>query len=1095
MEATGLEIAVVGLACRLPGARDPDELWDNLAAGRESVSVFTPEELEESGVPPALRERPEYVSARGVVEEVDCFDAGLFGYSARDAAVIDPQQRLFLECAWAACEDAGLDPERAAGPVGLYAGVSFNTHLRRLSAWSAAGEAGVVDPFQALLGNDKDFLATRVAYKLNLRGPALSVQTACSTSLVAVHLACRSLLGGECDAALAGGASVNVPPRVGYLYQPGGILSPDGHCRAFDARAAGTVPGSGVGVVVLKRLADALADGDTVRAVILGSAVNNDGSAKVGYTAPSVEGQAQAIAEALAVARVGAETVSYVEAHGTGTALGDPIEVAALSRVFPAGGPGSDRCALGSVKTNLGHLDAAAGVAGLIKTVLALERRHLPPSLHFDTPNPRIDFGSRFFVNDELREWPADGHPRRAGVSSFGIGGTNAHAVLEEAPARPPPAPARPWQVLPLAARTPEALARLEERLARHLEDHPDLALADVAHTLQHGRRPLGCRRAVVAPSLEEAARALGRAGAGAPAGEAPAPDDLAALARRWSEGETVDWRPLAAGEGRRRVPLPTYPFERERFWIPPASAVPAPAPAAPAPVSAREAVEAIWRDVLGAPGDDPGADFFELGGDSLAGLQIVEQVRRRLGVELSMDALFEGPTLGELVRRVEEASPVSAPLPRPAPRARSHPLSLQQERLLEAHRRAPGSPAHHESYVLSVTGPVDRPRLAASLRALVRRHDVLRTTYPGHGREGVQRVEPAARAALRRADLRRLPGPRRQPEAERAARAAAAVPFDVSREPQLRCLLLDLDNGASELALTLHRVVADGSAMGVFFGELERLYAGPSPPPPPAVQYPEYAARQRERLAGPEAEAGLRFWRSRLAGCVPRPAPQVPGAARRVDRRLAPDLVTGLAAAARRERATLFMTGLAAWSLVLARALGREEVLVAAPVAGREGPAATVLGYVANLVLLRVPAGPGGSVGDHVRRVRAVAVEAFSHQDVPYEAVLEAAFPGAGGYAVYDAALVAQRGSGRPLALPGLEVGPPRSVLGGSHFHRALYLDETPAGTGLALVEHLEEGDAGAAEARLRELVRVLEAIAYQPDRSLSDLDLESEP
>ena len=500
-------IAIVGLAVRFPGAPDAGRFWENLCAGVESITFFDREELRAAGTDPALLDHPHFVRAAGRLEGVELFDAGFFQYNAREASVIDPQQRIFLECAWEALEDAACDPETCAGPIGVYAGVSASTWLYHLLTRRRPGDA--VDWLLSLVGNDKDFVSTRTSYKLGLTGPSFTVQSACSTSLVATHLACQGLLNGECDVALAGGASIAIPQERGYLYSPAGIMSPDGHCRAFDARARGTVTGSGVGVVVLKRLEDALADGDRIRAVIRGSAVNNDGSHKAGFTAPSSEGQGRVIAEALAVAGVAPRTLSYVEAHGSGTPLGDTIEVAALSRVFAAV-TGPRRCALGSVKTNLGHLDAAAGIAGLIKTALALEHRALPPSLHFEEPSPRLrlDEGP-FYVPTRLSPWPAGPAPRRAGVSSFGLGGTNVHVVLEEAPEVPEPAPSRPWQLLLLSARTPGALEAATDRMSAHLAAHPEQDFADVAYTTQVGRRAFPQRRMLVCRDRLDAAAAL----------------------------------------------------------------------------------------------------------------------------------------------------------------------------------------------------------------------------------------------------------------------------------------------------------------------------------------------------------------------------------------------------------------------------------------------------------------------------------------------------------------------------------------------------------------------------------------------------------
>jgi len=505
----GLEIAIIGMSGRFPGAANVERLWQNLRAGLESLTFFSDAELAAAGIEATVYQAPNYVRANRILENIEFFDAAFFGYNPREVELMDPQQRLFLECAHEALENAGYDAERYPGAIGVYAGVGMNSYLaNNLMANPAALGAAISLP--TAIGNDKDFLSTRVSYKLNLRGPALSVQTACSTSLVATHLACQSLLNGECDMALAGGVLVLVPHKAGYLYHEGGTYSPDGHCRAFDANANGTAGGSGGAIVVLKRLPDALAAGDRIVAVIKGSAINNDGSDKVGFTAPSVNGQARVITEALTIAGVEPETVSYIETHGTGTHLGDPIEVAALTQAFRSRTDKKNFCAIGSVKTNLGHLDAAAGVTGLIKTALALQHQELPPSLHFEAPNPKIDFAnSPFYVNAKLADWKADPFPRRAGVSSFGIGGTNAHVVVEEAPAAELSSISRSHQLLVLSAKTNTALENAAANLAAHLQQHPDLDLADAAFTLQAGRRLFNHRRFAVCQNVNDAIVAL----------------------------------------------------------------------------------------------------------------------------------------------------------------------------------------------------------------------------------------------------------------------------------------------------------------------------------------------------------------------------------------------------------------------------------------------------------------------------------------------------------------------------------------------------------------------------------------------------------
>jgi acyl transferase domain-containing protein len=501
-------VAIVGMAGRFPGAPDLERFWENLAGGVESIRHFTDEELLAAGESPASLREPGYVRVCPVLDDIDKFDASFFGFSPKEAAIADPQHRIFLEIAWEAFENAGYDPARA-GVVGVWAACGLNSYLMHHLVTNPELMETVGEWLLRHTANDMNFLATRVSYELDLRGPSMNVQTACSSTIVTVHLAAQSLVGRECDLALAGGSTLSLPQR-GYLYKEGEILSSDGHCRPFDARSKGTLFGSGAGAVVLKRLADARRDGDNVLAVVRGSAINNDGSQKVGYLAPSVEGQARAIAEALAVSGVDASTISYVEAHGTGTLIGDPIEVSGLSQAFRAHTDRRGFCGIGSVKSNIGHLGEAAGVGGIIKTVLALQRGQIPPSAGYEIPNPNIDFAaSPFYVVDGLRDWPRGGGPRRAGVTALGAGGTNAHVILEEAPASAPSAPSRPWQLLPLSARSEAALDAATKRLAAHLAAHPELPLGDVAHTLQVGRRAFDHRRVAVCRDAQDAVAVL----------------------------------------------------------------------------------------------------------------------------------------------------------------------------------------------------------------------------------------------------------------------------------------------------------------------------------------------------------------------------------------------------------------------------------------------------------------------------------------------------------------------------------------------------------------------------------------------------------
>jgi polyketide synthase PksJ len=587
------DVAVIGMAGRFPGAADIDAFWKNLVEGKESIQFFTKEELAEAGIPESLRNRPDYVPAHGYLEGVRLFDAEFFGYTPREAALIDPQQRMFLEECWHALENAGRDPDRYKGDIGVYGGCGMSLYLLRNLAPLLDGGHGA-EAYAASLSADKDFITTRVSYKLNLRGPSVNVNTACSTSLVAIHMAAESLLNGECDMALAGGCTLHFPEKSGYVYQAGGIASPDGHCRAFADDAAGTVGGSGCGVVVLKRLEEALADRDFIHAVIKGSAINNDGADKIGFTAPGPARQRDAIRAALDVAGLSARDVHYIEAHGTGTPLGDPIEIQALSEAWAHDNPEPQACLIGAVKSSIGHLDTAAGVAGFIKAALSLERGVIPPTLHCSTPSRKIGFEhTPFRIAQKLEPWP-DNSRRRAAVSSFGMGGTNAHAVLEEAPDVRTSAPRQSVWCLPLSARSAKSLLSFALKLADRIENDPCIDAPDAWFTLGEGRKRHPIRAVVMASSREEAVanlRALkaddflktdrnGKvvSGSGLPqSGRYDNTSDFAdalVYAKAWLTGTTDEAGAALPKIPFSRIPLPGYVFDNEECWIEPTKEV-----------------------------------------------------------------------------------------------------------------------------------------------------------------------------------------------------------------------------------------------------------------------------------------------------------------------------------------------------------------------------------------------------------------------------------------------------------------------------------------------------------------------------------------
>jgi phthiocerol/phenolphthiocerol synthesis type-I polyketide synthase E len=502
-------IAIVGMAGRFPGQRGLDGFWQNIREGVETLEAFSDSDLDAARVPEAQRLNPAYVRKGAVLTACDEFDAAFFGYSPREAQIIDPQHRIFLECAWEALEHAGYAGETIAQKtIGVYGGSSSNTYLTEQILLNPA-ISELMGRYQLMISNERDYLCSRVSYKLGLRGPSMSIQTACSSSLVAVVLACRALVQGECDMALAGGVSLFFPRRGGYLYQEGMIFSPDGHCRPFDENAKGTRMCEGAGIVVLKRLSEALADRDTIHSIILGSAVNNDGAGKVGFTAPGIDGQAEVVVSAQTQAGIDPRTIGYLEAHGIGMQLGDPIEIAALTKAFRASTSDTGFCRLGSLKGNFGHLDVAAGIGSLLKTTLALQNREIPPLVNFRTPNPQLALEqSPFVASAESAAWTTDGTPRRAGVSSFGLGGTNAHVILEEGPAITPENSSGP-HLFVISAKTPEALTQTSANLADYLDANKEVSLADVEWTLQVGRQAFAHRRAIVARNTSETVERL----------------------------------------------------------------------------------------------------------------------------------------------------------------------------------------------------------------------------------------------------------------------------------------------------------------------------------------------------------------------------------------------------------------------------------------------------------------------------------------------------------------------------------------------------------------------------------------------------------
>lgn len=1340
---SGLDVAIVGMAGRFPGASNLDEFWENLKNGVESITFFSDDEVIYSGVDPDMASDPDFVPAGGGMDGEYCFDADFFDLSPRDAEITDPQQRVLLECAWAALEEAGYNPETFPGQIGIYAGASINTYLLfSIIPNKALFES--VGHFQTMTANDKDFLATRVAYKLNLKGPAISVQTACSTSLVAVNLACQSLLNYQSDMVLAGGVSITPKGRV---YKEGFIFSKDGHCRAFDARAQGTVSGNGVGLVVLKRLEDALADGDHIHAVIKGSAINNDGSLKVGYTAPSVGGQTEVILEAQAMAEVEPDTITYIEAHGTGTLLGDPIEIAALTQAFRTRTDREGYCAIGSVKTNIGHLDAAAGISGLLKAVLAIEHGQIPPSLHFKQANPKLGLEkSPFFVSTELSDWRPSGMPRRAGVSSFGFGGTNAHVILEEAPSGAQGTPARPRQLLVLSARTEPALQQAIQNLVGLLDAPPaaGVDMADVAYTLQVGRKAFEHRAYAVVEDAADAADLLRSAdpkllhigqaadrpshdvafmfsGQGSqyidmgrelfehepvfretmrecaalmqphlghdllsiiypnstartraekllaqtlitqpalfaieyslarqwqawgispsamighsvgeyvaaclagvftledaakiicarakliqdqapgvmlsvplPEGEltpilppgvsvavvntpqmtvvsgpesavaalerglsergvegrrllvshafhsdmmeaaaeqfksvmaqvalqaprvrfvsnrtgdwitdaeacspeywaehlrhtvrfseglqtllAEAPSAvlevgpgqvLATLARQhrdavrdclvvastrhpqvetpdsatlleavgalWGAGVDIKWSAFHDGEVRRRVPLPTYPFQSQLFYLPPVytsggkqvpltippvlkaneaagsyspevSAVSQASYRAPADET-EEAIAQIWQKMLGIERVSTADDFFILGGHSLMATQLIAEVRRVTHTDVSVQALFEEPTIAGLAKRVrllkDTQGAVDGEEIAVIPRDDYLPLTFHQETVWAFENMVPGTARFNGFITLALHGPLDTDALGFAMNEILRRHEVLRTTYSttDDGRP-IAVIHPFSPVQLPLEDLSDVPPDEREREALSRANALARRSFNIGEDLMMRPVLLRLSQQEHLLLIASHYIAVDGWTIGLVIQELgehygARIGARPTRLSELPFQCVDYASWQREQVTEAVLAAHLPYWREQLLDAPsqepvpldrPRPsAPSLRGAAYHFT--LGPDLTEAVKDFSHRHGSTTFMTLVSALNALFNIYSGQKDIVIGTITGDREIGMEALVGAFVNILALRNHVESTESFLTLLDGVRKVATDAYAHQ-IPF--------------------------------------------------------------------------------------------------------------
>lgn len=1060
---TGLEIAIIGMAGSFPGAGDLQTFWENLEQGVESISFFSREELIEAGHSPEETEHPDFVKALAIMEGKEYFDSEFFSYLDEDARLMDPQMRVFHQTVWTALEDAGYNPDIFPGQIGLYAGAGSSLNWEAYVMAQAVRQG--IDGFYAGQLRDKDFMPLRIAYKLNLKGPSVFVKTACSTALVAVHMACRALLTGDCHMAVAGGVSVKNRFKGGYVYREGMITSPDGHCRTFDVKAKGTVSGEGTAAVVLKKLKAAISDKDNIHAVIKGTAVNNDGVRKVGFTAPSLDGQAEAIRMAHKMARIQADTISYIEANGTGTALGDSVEIGALKQVF---GPSQEKyCALGSVKSNIGHLDEAAGGAGLIKAVLALKHKKLPPSLHFTAPGPGMAIDdSPFYINNRVLPWISDRSPLRAGVSAFGIGGNNAHIILEEAP-QPGSVPSADYYLFVLSARNEQALERMKGNVKEYFKRNPAISPANAAYTLQIGRKAFANRCYWVCKNIAEAIEALSqpdrfinhgtidRSGHGQqetfvrPAAQPGTRGFLEGTGAQWLKGVTVDWRELYGDTPPGRASLPAYPFEKTVYPVAvdafrilsgdlkdpltgtqdPPAIQPRPeldTPYAEPSTGIETQLAAVWQDVLNIEHAGSGDNFFSLGGQSLKATQVVNKIRKRLDVPLQLTDIFTYPTIASLAAAIEEKSKQRFQAIPVSEKRSYYPLSPAQTRLFTLYNLGKRNIAYNMPLVYTMTGNVDKDAIQRAALQLIERHESFRTGFCFVDDIPVQRVGDMAELSFS-IEYEELDS------VDDDMIHAFVRPFDLSHPPLLRVCLVRTGVNQYVFMVDTHHIISDGVTHAILVNDFMSLYTG-APVLELPLQYKDYSvwltrAHIQARLKQQET-----YWLKQFSGDLPilnlpvdfaRPHVQSFDGHRAVFS-LSEEQTAALKSILKQDGITLFILLLTVLNITLHKITAQEDIVVGTGAAGRRHEdLASIAGLFVNTLALRSRPQPDKSFESFLAEVKKSTLDAFENQEYPFETLVEKvnASRDTSRNPIFDVMLVLQNIDTRPRPLPGWDL------------------------------------------------------------------------
>lgn len=940
---TGLEVAIIGIGCRFPGANNPDEFWQNLIQGKESITQLTDEMLMSEGIPKSSFKNKNYVKSAALLENVKCFDASFFDIPPREAVLTDPQQRFLMEVVWEALEDAGYNPDSYQKKIGLYAGGGINTYLFSNLLQNKSLVSNVTD-LNIYITNHIDSLATRIAYKLGLTGPAVTVQTACSTSLVTTHLACQSLLTGDAEIAISAGVKISIPHYSGYQFQEDGIKSKDGHCRPFDDKATGTVFGSGAGVIVLKLLDKAIEDNDNIYAIIKGSAINNDGNIKMNYASPGIMGQAAVIQEALCNADIAPHTLSYIETHGTATHVGDPIEIAALKQAL---GNYSDkkRCAIGSVKSNIGHLDVAAGLASLIKTALALRHKKIPASINFNSLNKQINFqDSPFYINTTLKNWEPIDDIRRAGVSSFGLGGTNAHIILEEVEDAPPLQSIEKFRIIPLSAKTDNALNQVIQRLIEFLTKNSQ-NLADLAYTLAIGRKHFAYRKAFIADSIDTLLTQLKNFQNNKM--ELSTTSELNTLSQQWEQGLDLDWEVQYQHEKLKKISLPTYPFDKTEYWILPTAIAVTPEiyeensdkNATLANVTKDNIIQfaITWfKEILGVSNVQAHDNFFELGGDSLSAINLTEKIEKQLALQIPIAKIISAPSplaIAEIIWIEKNLPEIGTEIK--VKNGNFFPLSAEEMRFWLAEQINPKCKAYCVPVTFKIEGNLNLKSFRLAIQQLAKRHDCFSSTFKLEKNNPVRITHSNESFDLEFINCVTLKESEVQAISLLTERCSTG--FNLETGPLARAILLQYDQDKYFFGLVLHHILVDGHSMSILIDELSLLYRSLIANQP----LPLSNSTKQARPLSFDREKEKTFWQDYLSGIIPKsaflpdfPNPNMTGIpSKRIEALIEAELLNKLIMLATQEKTSLFVVLLSAWLMLTYRYSGDDDFIVGYPI------------------------------------------------------------------------------------------------------------------------------------------------------------------